>query len=464
MIYMDHAATTPVRPEVMEAMLPYFTERFGNASSLYTLAQQSRMALDEAREAVARVLDSRPSEVVFTSGGSESDNAAIKGAASALMRTGNHIITTSIEHHAVLHTCTFLEDSGFEVTYLPVDNDGLVDPDRLAAAITDKTVLVSVMLANNEIGTIQPIAEMASRVKEIARESRRTIVFHTDAVQAAGYLDINVKTLGVDMLSLSAHKFHGPKGVGVLYVRRGTPFAPQQLGGAQERQRRAGTENMPGIVGTAIALALADREREEASEHCVRLRDRLIEGIQERIPGVRLNGHPTLRLPNNANFSFAGVEGEPVLLGLDFAGVAASSGSACTSGSLEPSHVLLALGPARRPGPREPPPHAGPRQYRRGCGLRAQGPAGPVGTAAGHAQPVPRHQLSDLPNYEPEPVHKMPCAGAHSGACCGVGMPPHAGPGVRRARRNHLDWRAQASTARQGGLHLVGRRELRDHT
>ena len=344
MIYMDHAATTPVRPEVMEAMLPYFTERFGNASSLYTLAQESRKALDEARETVARVLGSRPSEVVFTSGGSESDNAAIKGAVHALARTGNHVITTAIEHHAVLHTCAFLEDSGFDVTYLPVDDDGLVDVERLADAVTDKTVLVSVMLANNEIGSIQPIAEMARRVKAMAREQGRTIVFHTDAVQAAGFLDLNVNALGVDMLSLSAHKFHGPKGVGVLYVRRGTPFSPQQLGGAQERQRRAGTENMPGIVGAAVALALADREKDETSAHCIALRDRLIAGVLERIPGVRLNGHRSLRLPNNVNFTFQGVEGEPVLLGLDFAGVAASSGSACSSGSLEPSHVLLALG------------------------------------------------------------------------------------------------------------------------
>ena len=344
MIYMDHAATTPVRPEVMEAMLPYFTQRFGNASSLYTLAQESRKALDEARETVARVLGSRPSEVVFTSGGSESDNAAIKGAVHALARTGNHVITTAIEHHAVLHTCAFLEDTGYDVTYLPVDDDGLVDVERLADAVTDKTVLVSVMLANNEIGSIQPVAEMARRVKAMAREQGRTIVFHTDAVQAAGFLDLNVNALGVDMLSLSAHKFHGPKGVGVLYVRRGTPFSPQQLGGAQERQRRAGTENMPGIVGAAVALALADREKDEASAHCIGLRDRLIAGVLERIPGVRLNGHPSLRLPNNVNFTFQGVEGEPVLLGLDFAGVAASSGSACSSGSLEPSHVLLALG------------------------------------------------------------------------------------------------------------------------
>ncbi len=344
MIYMDHAATTPVRPEVMEAMLPYFSEKFGNASSLYMLAQESRKALDEARESVARVLGSRTSEVVFTSGGSESDNAALRGVAFGQRRSGNHIITTDIEHHAVLHTCGFLEDSGFDVTYLPVDRDGLVSPETLLGAVTDETVLVSVMLANNEIGTIQPVAEMARMVKEAARARGRTIVFHTDAVQAAGFLDLNVNTLGVDMLSLSAHKCHGPKGVGILYVRRGTPFTPQQLGGAQERQRRAGTENMPGIVGAALALTLADQERASVSEHCVRLRDRLVEGIQERIPRVRLNGHPSTRLPNNVNFSFEGVEGEPILLGLDFAGVAASSGSACTSGSLEPSHVLLALG------------------------------------------------------------------------------------------------------------------------
>lgn len=344
MIYMDHAATTPARPEVVAAMLPYFSEKFGNASSLYALAQESRKALDEARESVANVLGSRPSEVIFTSGGSESDNAALKGAAFAQRGSGNHIITTSIEHHAILHTCDFLEDFGFEITYLPVNKDGLVDPDSVVRAITDKTVLVSVMLANNEIGTIQPVAEIARMVKEVAKNKRQTIVLHTDAVQAAGYLDIDVNALGVDMMSLSAHKLYGPKGAGVLYVRRGTPFMPQQLGGAQERQRRAGTENMPGIVGTAVALKLASEERVSSSEHCLRLRDRLINGIQERIERVHLNGHPSLRLPNNVNFSFEGVEGEPVLLGLDFAGVAASSGSACTSGSLEPSHVLLALG------------------------------------------------------------------------------------------------------------------------
>ena len=344
MVYMDHAATTPVRPEVMEAMLPYFTHRFGNASSLYTLAQESRRAVDEARESVARVLGCRTSEVVFTSGGSESDNTALKGAALALKQTGNHIITTSIEHHAILHTCQYLEDTGFRVTYLPVDRDGLVDTEDVLKAVTEETTLVSVMLANNEIGTIQPVEDMARGVKEIAKKLGRTIVFHTDAVQAAGFMDIDVNALGVDMLSLSSHKFYGPKGVGVLYVRRSTPFTPQQFGGAQERQRRAGTENVPGIVGTAVALRLASEERESSSEHCLRLRDGLIQGIQERIERVHLNGHPTLRLPNNVNFSFDGVEGEPILLGLDFAGTAASSGSACTSGALEPSHVLLALG------------------------------------------------------------------------------------------------------------------------
>ncbi|MEK7777759.1 MAG: cysteine desulfurase family protein, partial [Chloroflexota bacterium] len=285
---MDHSATTPVRPEVLEAMLPYFSEKFGNASSLYTLAQESRRAVDEARESVARVLGSRTSEVIFTSGGTESDNTALKGAALAQRGSGNHVVTTSIEHHAVLHTCDFLEDFGFEVTYLPVNKDGLVDPDVVIGAITDRTILVSVMLANNEIGTIQPVAEMARMVKKVAKDRGQTIVFHTDAVQAAGYLNLNVNALGVDMLSLSAHKFYGPKGAGVLYVRRGTPFMPQQLGGAQERQRRAGTENLPGIVGTAVALRLADEERVSSSEHCLRLRDRLIQGIQQRIERVRL--------------------------------------------------------------------------------------------------------------------------------------------------------------------------------
>ncbi len=343
-IYMDHAATTAVRPEVLEKMLPYFGQSYGNPSSIYTLAQESRKAVDEARETVARILGARIGEIVFTSGGTESDNAALKGAASALRNTGNHVITTAVEHHAVLHTCHQLEQFGFDVTYLPVDSDGLVDPADVEAAITDRTILVSVMLANNEIGTIQPVAEIARIAKEQAERRDRTIVAHTDAVQAAGLLDLNVRDLGVDMLSLSAHKFHGPKGVGVLYVRRGTPFEPQQMGGGQERERRSGTENVPGVVGFAEALRLATEERDALAAHCQRLRDRIVEGIAERVDGVHLNGHPTQRLANNVNVSFERVEGEPVLLGLDFAGICASSGSACSSASLEPSHVLLAIG------------------------------------------------------------------------------------------------------------------------
>ena len=343
-IYMDHAATTAVRPEVLEKMLPYFGQSYGNPSSIYTLAQESRKAVDEARETVARILGARIGEIVFTSGGTESDNAALKGAASALRNTGNHVITTAVEHHAVLHTCHQLEQFGFEVTYLPVDSDGLVDPADVEAAINGRTILVSVMLANNEIGTIQPVAEVARIAREQAARRERTIVVHTDAVQAAGLIDLNVRDLGVDMLSLSAHKFHGPKGVGVLYVRRGTPFESQQMGGGQERERRSGTENVPGVVGFAEALRLATGERDALAAHCTRLRDRIIEGIIERIDGVHLNGHPTQRLANNVNVSFERVEGEPILLGLDFAGICASSGSACSSASLEPSHVLLAIG------------------------------------------------------------------------------------------------------------------------
>ncbi|MCI0440947.1 MAG: cysteine desulfurase NifS [Chloroflexi bacterium] len=343
-IYMDHAATTAVRPEALRAMLPHFTESFGNPSSIYTLAQESRKAVDEARETIARILGARVSEIVFTSGGTESDNAALKGVAFALQSVGNHIITSSIEHHAILHTCHQLEKFGFQVTYLPVDEHGLVDPGDVARAITDKTILVSVMLANNEIGTIEPIAEISRAVREEAARRNQTIVIHTDAVQGAGYLDLNVKSLGVDMLSLSAHKFHGPKGVGLLYIKRGTPFEPQTMGGGQERQRRSGTENVPGIVGMAEALRLANEERESVSARCAYLRDRIIEGIFERIDKVHLNGHPTLRLPNNVNISFEDVEGEPILLGLDFSGICASSGSACSSASLEPSHVLLAIG------------------------------------------------------------------------------------------------------------------------
>jgi len=343
-VYLDHAGTTPMDPSVLEAMMPYFSQQYGNPSSIHTVGQEARYALDESRERVAQVLNCRAREVVFTASGTESDNAAIHGVATALRETGNHIITCSTEHHAVLHSCQNLEGTGFEVTYLPVDAYGMVHPEAVYAAITDRTILVSIMYANNEIGTINPIPEISEVVQRRAVELKRTIVMHTDAVQAAGFLDLNVRRLGVDMLSLSAHKFHGPKGIGALFIRRGTPFLPLMLGGGQERERRAGTENIPGIVGLSVALEDADSKREQASAHCAVLRDRIIEVILETIPGSHLNGHPTQRLPNNVNFSFQGIEGEPILLGLDMAGIAASSGSACSSGSLEPSHVLLALG------------------------------------------------------------------------------------------------------------------------
>ena len=341
---MDHAATTPLGEQVLAAMLPYFSDSYGNPSSIYALAQESRKAVEDSRETVARVLGARMSEIVFTSGGTESDNVALKGAAFALKSGGNHIVTSATEHHAVLHTCQQLEQFGFEVTYLPVDRFGLVQLDALAAAINERTTVVSIMYANNEIGTVQPIAEISRVVKREAAHQGRTIVMHTDAVQAAGLLDLNVKTLGVDLLSLSAHKFYGPKGVGVLFVRRGTPLESQQMGGGQERERRSGTENVPGIVGLAEALRTAEERREETNDHCLRLRDKIIAGLQERIDKVYLNGHPTMRLSNNVNVSFEAIEGEPVLLGLDLSGICASSGSACSSASLEPSHVLLAIG------------------------------------------------------------------------------------------------------------------------
>ena len=343
-VYLDHAGTTPLAPKAWQAMAPYFQESFGNPSSVHSLGQQARAALDSSREHVAEVLECRPSEVVFTSGGTESDNAAVCGAAFALQGTGDHIITSSIEHHAVLHACQYLETRGFQVTYLPVDADGIVDADAVARALTPRTILVSLMYANNEIGTIQPVAEAARLVKQHAKAHDRTIVVHSDAVQGAGFLDLNVRDLGVDLMSLSGHKFYGPKGAGVLYIRRGTPFLPQQLGGGQERERRSGTENIPGIVGLAAALQLAQEERHRTWDHCLTLRDAIIERVQQEIPRARLNGHPHDRLPNNVNFSFEDAEGESMLLGLDLAGIAASSGSACSSGSLEPSHVLLALG------------------------------------------------------------------------------------------------------------------------
>ena len=343
-IYLDHAGTTPMDERVLQAMLPYFTQLYGNASSVHTVGQEARYALDAARERVAGVLNCRNREIVFTSGGTESDNSAIRGAAYALEETGQHVITAATEHHAVLHACQQLENRGWDVTYLPVDDYGMVEPERVYEAITDRTTVVSVMYANNEIGTVNPIPEISAAVRQRARELDRTIVMHTDAVQAAGFLDLDVRRLGVDMMSLSGHKFYGPKGVGVLFIRRGVPFLPLITGGGQERERRSGTENVAGIVGLSAALEFADAERETASEHCRALRDHIIGEVSARVPDSILNGHPHERLPNNVNFSFEGVEGESILLGLDLQGIAASSGSACSSGSLEPSHVLLALG------------------------------------------------------------------------------------------------------------------------
>ncbi|HET9224730.1 MAG TPA: cysteine desulfurase NifS [Roseiflexaceae bacterium] len=339
-IYLDHAATTPVDEQVIAAMLPYFGERFGNPSSIHRYGRAALEALDEARATVAAVLGASRKEIVFTGGGSEADNLAVKGVALAQREAGKgaHIITSAIEHHAVLHAVEQLEAFGFTATVLPVDRDGLVAPDDLRAAIRPDTVLVSIMYANNEIGTIQPLAELGA----ICRA--RGVPFHTDAVQAAGSLALDVNELNVDLLSLAAHKFYGPKGVGALYVRRGTPLLPLIHGGGQERRRRAGTENVAEIVGIATALRLAEERRPDYVAHCSALRERLLEGIRTRIPDAYLNGHPAQRLPNNANVAFDGVEGESVLLLLDQHGIAASSGSACTSGALEASHVLLALG------------------------------------------------------------------------------------------------------------------------
>jgi cysteine desulfurase len=344
-IYLDYAATTPLHPEVREAMLPYLDGRFGNPSGTYALGAESRGAIDGAREAVARVLDARPQEIVFTSGGTESINSAIKGVAFAqqLARVGNHIVTSAIEHHAVLHSCQYLEKFGFEITYLPVDHDGLLDPADVARALTERTVLVSIMLANNEAGVIQPISDISLAVRERAKQLRRRIPIHTDAVQGANALSLNVGEMGVDLLSLSSHKFRGPKGTGVLYLRRSTPFLPQQSGGGQERQRRAGTENVAGIVGTARALELAQRDRTAYAAACASLRDRLIDGVLDRVPNSTLNGHRERRLPNNVNMSFAGADARVMLHLLNEAGIAASAGSACNEETLEPSHVLLAM-------------------------------------------------------------------------------------------------------------------------
>ncbi len=338
LIYLDNAATTKTAPEVVEAMLPYFTEHYGNPSSVYSLAGESKKAVTEAREIIAGALGAAPEEIYFTAGGSEADNWALKATAESYKSKGNHIITTKIEHHAILHTCEWLEKNGFEVTYLNVDEQGRVKPEELRKAIRPTTILISVMFANNEIGTIEPIREIG----EIAHE--HGILFHTDAVQAFGQVPIHVDDYHIDMLSSSGHKLNGPKGIGFLYIRKGLKLRSLIHGGAQERKRRAGTENVPGIVGYGAAVARALRTMEERTARERELRDYLISRVLKEIPYTRLNGHRTDRLPNNANFSFQFIEGESLLIMLDMEGICGSSGSACTSGSLDPSHVLLAIG------------------------------------------------------------------------------------------------------------------------
>lgn len=338
LIYLDHAATTPTRPEVVDAMVPFFTEHFGNASSIYRLGRENRKAVDAARADIAKTLGAEPAEIFFTGSGSEADNWAIKGAAAAKAGKGKHLITSSIEHPAVLEVFEYLAKNGYEVTYLPVDAEGLVAPQSLRAAMRPDTTLVSIMTANNEIGTIQPIAALST----IAREGGA--LFHTDAVQAAGNIPVNVRDMGVDLLTVSAHKFYGPKGIGALYVRKGVRIDPLLHGGHQERGKRAGTENVPGIIGMAKAIVLASEELDAHARHISTLRDMAMTAILARVPHIKLNGHPTQRLPGNLNLSFRFIEGESLLLMLDMKGIAASSGSACTSGSLDPSHVLLAIG------------------------------------------------------------------------------------------------------------------------
>jgi len=337
-IYLDHAATTPTHPEVVKAMLPYFTDAFGNPSSIYSYGLEAKGAIEEARTKVAELIGARSEEIIFTSGGTEADNFALKGVAYANEHKGNHIITTPIEHHAVMEACKFLERRGFRITYLSVDEYGLVDPQDVKKAITDKTILISVMHASNEIGTIEPISEIGKIAKEAG------VYFHTDAVQAVGHIPVNVDELKVDLLSISAHKLYGPKGAGALYIRKGTRSVSLIHGGEQEKRRRAGTENVPAIVGLGKAVELAGQTMNREVERLSYLRDKLIEGLVERIDNIRLNGHPRKRLPNNVNISIDFVEGESMLLNLDLEGICASTGSACSSSSLEPSHVLLALG------------------------------------------------------------------------------------------------------------------------
>ena len=336
--YFDNAATTPVREEVLQEILPYFREYYGNASSIYSIAKESKKALEAARAKVAAAIGATPDEIYFTAGGSESDNMALRGVVNASKKEKKHIITTKIEHHAILHTAEFLETKGVDVTYLNVDEFGKISLEELENAIRPETVLISVMFANNEIGTIQPIAEIG----EIAK--KHGVLFHTDAVQAVGHVPIDVEKLQVDLLSMSGHKLGAPKGIGAIYIRKGTRISPLIFGGAQEKKLRAGTENIAGIVGLGKAAELAVAEMEETTKKLTALRDKLIHGILESIPDSRLNGHPTDRLPGNCNISFSYIEGESLLLLLDALGIAASSGSACTSGSLDPSHVLMAIG------------------------------------------------------------------------------------------------------------------------
>ena len=337
-IYLDYNATTPLHPGVLEVMLPYYKSIFGNASTIYSFGQEARKAIDDAREALACLIGAEPEEIVFTSGGTEADNSALKGVASALKGKGGHIVTSSIEHHAVLFACKYLEEMGKKITYLPVDKYGWLDPSRVKEAITNETILISIIYANNEIGTIEPIAEIG----KIARACG--VYFHTDAVQTVGKIPINVNELGIDLLSLSAHKLYGPKGVGALYIRKGTKIHPLIHGGEQERKRRAGTENVPGIVGLAEAAKIAGKEMRQEYNHVKKLRDELENKIKDKIDYIRFNGHPTERLPNTSNVSFEFIEGESLVLNLDLKGIAASTGSACASGSLEPSHVLSAIG------------------------------------------------------------------------------------------------------------------------
>ncbi len=338
LIYMDNAATTPVKPEVLDAMLPYFTEKFGNPSSIYSITSENKKAITDAREVIAKTINTTPENIYFTAGGSESDNWALKATADAYASKGKHIITTKIEHHAILHTCEYLETKGFEITYLDVDENGLVKLDELTAAIRPDTILISVMFANNEIGTIEPIAEIG----KIAHE--HGVLFHTDAVQAYTQVPIDVEAMNIDMMSTSGHKINGPKGIGFLYIRKGVKIKSFIHGGAQERHRRAGTENVTGIIGLAKAAEIATANMKERTAEEIKVRDHLIERIEKEIPYAKLNGDRVKRLPNNVNFSFQFVEGESMLILLDSKGICASSGSACTSGSLDPSHVLLAIG------------------------------------------------------------------------------------------------------------------------